>query len=178
LKTSPFANPQQIAQLEQWGRQLQVAVYSRQILAQAQDFIIKKANMRKPVDPDLTADHALIVQSVRSAGAKASVDPPPNLGKMSDRELREYTSQFGFWRMDEAIEVEAADDATTVAGVVADIVASYGPAVESELDRELRRFDEQADEHGERLQHEAAVRSRKGMGSLGQSIRRSALTSP
>lgn len=49
------------------------------------------------VDPEATADRNAVAAAVRGASTKATAEPAPSLGKMSDAELRKYTmDNFGF----------------------------------------------------------------------------------
>ncbi len=49
------------------------------------------------VDEDATADHAAVAAAVRGASTKVAAEPPPDLSKMSDAELRKYTQDhFGY----------------------------------------------------------------------------------
>jgi hypothetical protein len=47
-------------------------------------------------DPQLSEDKLAVIQAVRGASDPHIPEPPPNLGQMSDAELRQYTKQFGF----------------------------------------------------------------------------------
>lgn len=64
-------------------------------------FAAAKKEYRKEVasrpDPQATEDRAAVVQAVRGASTPAPAEPPPQLGQMTDQELREYTRKnFGF----------------------------------------------------------------------------------
>jgi len=49
------------------------------------------------VDEEATADHAAVAQAVRGASTKVAAEPPPDLSKMSDAELRKFTQEnWGF----------------------------------------------------------------------------------
>lgn len=49
------------------------------------------------VDEDATADHHAVAQAVRGASTKVAAEPPPDLSKMSDAELRKFTQEnWGF----------------------------------------------------------------------------------
>jgi hypothetical protein len=97
-RINPQATPESIKGLEQQVWQLGVAANARVILLQAQSAIVKKANQRANIDPDLTADRAMVAAAVRGAGAKIDVaEPAPAFGYMSDAELKDYTRRnFGF----------------------------------------------------------------------------------
>ncbi len=42
-------------------------------------------------------DHAAVAQAVRDSGGKIPAEPPPNFGRMTDREFRQYTrDNFGY----------------------------------------------------------------------------------
>jgi hypothetical protein len=91
------ADPQQIAELTQYGRRLGCMLNSREILKRATRAVIKSAESHRPIDPDATAEHDAVAAAVRGSSGKASPEPPPNFGNMSDAELRRYTKQnYGF----------------------------------------------------------------------------------
>jgi hypothetical protein len=91
------AAPQQVEWLTQHSRQLGLALNSQAILNRAVRDVIKRAESHKPLDETATADHDAVAASVRGASGKASPEPPPNFGNMSDAELRRYTkTNFGF----------------------------------------------------------------------------------
>jgi hypothetical protein len=97
-RMDPLAAPGTVQALEQRVWKLEVAFHARTILKQAEAEIVKKANARKPVDPDLTADHAAVVAAMKGAGAKLNVaEPAPAFGHMGEAEFRRYTREnFGF----------------------------------------------------------------------------------
>jgi hypothetical protein len=94
LQRDPYADPQKVASLVQYGQRLTVAYNSAAILRQAERAVIKRAQaVRPPIDPDASADRALVAQSVRSAAGKVAPDPMPNLGQLTDKQFREWGRQ-------------------------------------------------------------------------------------
>ena len=57
-----------------------------------------KYRSKTKVDEEATADHAAVAQAVRGASStRGTAEPPPDLSKMSDAELRKYTQEnWGF----------------------------------------------------------------------------------
>lgn len=53
-----------------------------------------RADAKRRLDPEATADRLMVAEAVRGASGRASADPPPNLGKMSDREFNNFTKQW------------------------------------------------------------------------------------
>jgi hypothetical protein len=51
---------------------------------------------RSVPDPEATADREMVIQAMRGAGGKITADPPPNLGRMTDKQLNDFTADFGF----------------------------------------------------------------------------------
>jgi hypothetical protein len=92
----PVADPRVIPGLQQLKWQLEISYHARTILKQTEAAIIAKAQSRPPIDVEATLDREAVTFAVRSAGGKIAAEPAPNLGQMSDNELREYTRQFGF----------------------------------------------------------------------------------
>ena len=91
------ADPQQVAQLRQYGWQLGVALNSREILRRAVREVEKRGQAFKPIDEQATADHDAVVWAVKGASGKTPVEPPPNLGGLSDKAFARYTKEnFGF----------------------------------------------------------------------------------
>jgi hypothetical protein len=91
------ADPQQIAELTQYGRRLGCMLNSREILKRATRAVIKAAEGHRPIDPEATAEHDAVAAAVRGQSGKAQPEPPPNFGNMSDKELSKYTREhFGF----------------------------------------------------------------------------------
>jgi hypothetical protein len=91
------ADPGYVAQLRQYQGQLNVALHGREILNRAMREIVSRGQAHRPIDAQATADHDAVAAAVRGSSAKASPEPPPNFGNMSDRQLREYTkTNFGF----------------------------------------------------------------------------------
>jgi hypothetical protein len=86
-----------LAQIENAGRQLGLMLNSKEILRRLERDIQHRAASFHPVDPDATADYAAVAAAVRDGGGKVSPEPPPNLGSLTDNELRNYTKKnFGF----------------------------------------------------------------------------------
>jgi hypothetical protein len=86
-----------LAQLEQRGRQLGLMMNAPTILRQLERDIEKRASEFKPIDSDATADHVAVAAAVRGASAKILSDPPPNFGRMTDREFRDWKiTNLGF----------------------------------------------------------------------------------
>jgi len=98
LQRDPYANPQRVASLNAYGQRLNVAYHSQQILRQAEREVIRRAQaVPLPIDADATADKLAVVAAIRGASAKVAVEPPPQLGTMSNNELRKWTrDNFGF----------------------------------------------------------------------------------
>jgi hypothetical protein len=95
---NPYADPKVVASLNAYGQRLTVAYNSAAILRQAERAVIKRAQaVPRPIDSDATADKLAVVAAIRGASAKAAVEPPPQLGTMSNNELRKWTrDNFGF----------------------------------------------------------------------------------
>jgi hypothetical protein len=94
LSRDPYANPQRVASLNAYGARLNVAYHSQQILRQAEREVIKRAQaVPRPIDAEATADKESVAAAVRSAGGKVAVEPPPNLGQLTDRQFREWGRQ-------------------------------------------------------------------------------------
>jgi hypothetical protein len=86
-----------LAQIENAGRTLGLMLNSREILRRLERDIVNRASEFKPIDQDATADRNAVAAAVRDGGGKVTADPPPNLGAMTNNELREYTRKnFGF----------------------------------------------------------------------------------
>jgi hypothetical protein len=98
LQRNPSAaDPGYAAQLQQYHGQLNVALHGREILNRAMREIVSRGQAHRPIDEVATADHDAVAAAVRGSSAKASPEPPPNFGNMSDKQLREYTkTNFGF----------------------------------------------------------------------------------
>jgi hypothetical protein len=97
LSRDPVANQQQIVAVQRYGYQVGLALNSREILRRAVFEVEKRGRSHKPVDLDATADHDAVAAAVRGSSGKASPEPPPNFGAMSDAELRRFTKQnYGF----------------------------------------------------------------------------------
>jgi hypothetical protein len=97
LGRDPNANPQYVAQLTQHSYRLGLALNSREILRRATIEIGKRAAAHTQIDETATADHDAVAAAVRGSSAKASPEPPPNFGNMSDKELARFTKQnYGF----------------------------------------------------------------------------------
>jgi hypothetical protein len=91
------ADPGYAAQLQQYRGQLNVALHGREILNRAVREVVQRGQAHRPIDPEATEMHDVVAAAVRGASGKASPEPPPNFGQMSDRQLREYTkTNFGF----------------------------------------------------------------------------------
>jgi hypothetical protein len=97
LQRTPGSDPNQIAQLQDYGQRLEIAVHSASILRKASLDIIREAEkLPPPIDPDATQIRNDVAWAVKGASAKRIADPPPDLGKMTENEFREYKKQFGF----------------------------------------------------------------------------------
>jgi hypothetical protein len=97
LSRDPVANQQQIAAVQRYGYQIGLALNSREILRRAIFAVEKRGRAHRPVDPDATADHDAVAAAVRGSSGKASPEPPPNFGNMTDKELARFTKQnYGF----------------------------------------------------------------------------------
>jgi hypothetical protein len=94
---NPTADPNVIPQLQRMAHELAIAFHANTILRQAEAAIIKKANSRPPIDPDLTADRALVAASMKGSSRPVEADPPPAFGQMGDAEFRNFTRRnYGF----------------------------------------------------------------------------------
>jgi hypothetical protein len=90
-------DPAQRAALENYGYRLGVALNSREILRRATHEIVKRGRAFHQIDEQATAEHDAVVAAVRGASAKASPEPPPNFGQMSDKEFHRWTrNNLGF----------------------------------------------------------------------------------
>jgi hypothetical protein len=96
LRNNPRADPNQVAQVEQYCQTIAIALESPRILAAARARCVEAAGKFRPVDEQITADVAMVTASMKGASAKMSHEPAPHFGSMSDRELKDYTRQFGF----------------------------------------------------------------------------------
>jgi hypothetical protein len=89
--------PAQREMLQQHAQRLNIALHSKAILRRAMIEIRDRAESHRPLDPIATAEHDAVAAAVRGASGKASPEPPPNFGAMSDAELRRFTKQnYGF----------------------------------------------------------------------------------
>jgi hypothetical protein len=90
-------DPARRAELMSYGHRLGCFLNSKEILRRATHEIVKRGREFHPIDETATADHDAVAAAVRGSSAKASPEPPPNFGNMSDKQLREYTkTNFGF----------------------------------------------------------------------------------
>jgi hypothetical protein len=88
-----------LAQMERRGQELGLMMNARTMLNNAWRDVVKRAEKVKPMlDEDATQTHLDVAAAVRGAStSKMPAEPPPNLGTMSDQELRRYTREhFGF----------------------------------------------------------------------------------
>src|SRR5207248_10350085 len=84
LQRDPNADPQKVAELNQYGYKLQVAVNSPAILRKVSLDILNEARKIPPaIDEDATAWRAEIAAAMKGATAKVQPEPPPQYGKMS-----------------------------------------------------------------------------------------------
>jgi hypothetical protein len=96
LMASPTSDPKYIAELRQYGGQLQIAVGASGILKRAVDGVIAQAKKARPLDPDATADHAMVAQAVRGASDPHPVEPPIDWGRLSPEEFNAEKRKLGF----------------------------------------------------------------------------------
>jgi DNA repair exonuclease SbcCD ATPase subunit len=97
MQLSHTSLPAARSQLEQYAQHLNIAINSKSILRRAMIEIREHAESYRPIDSDASADHDAVAAAVRGASGKASPDPPPNFGNMTDAQLRKYTKEnFGF----------------------------------------------------------------------------------
>jgi hypothetical protein len=96
LKLNPIANPQEIAAMEQQAYHWRIAIHAKQILASAEESVIKKARARPPIDPVATADRAMVAQAVRGASDPHPVEPQIDWGRLSPQEFDAEKRKLGF----------------------------------------------------------------------------------
>jgi hypothetical protein len=98
LQANPAADQKRLQELREYGTRLEIAVQSPAILRKARNDILNAANkLPKPIDEAATQVHMEVAAAVRGASAPVTPEPPPDLSKMSDAELRRYTLEnFGF----------------------------------------------------------------------------------
>jgi hypothetical protein len=98
LQRDPLADPNRITALTQYAQRLNLARNSAAILRAARQEVIKRAErLRPPLDEAASADREAVAASVRSAGGRVAVEPAPQLGTMSNNELRKWTrDNFGY----------------------------------------------------------------------------------
>ena len=98
MQPNTAADPKRVQELQQYGARLEIAVNANAILRKARlDIINGAAKLPKPIDEDATQVHMDVAAAVRGASAPITPEPPPDLSKMSDAELRRYTLEnFGF----------------------------------------------------------------------------------
>lgn len=91
------ADPQQIAQLTQYGFKLGVMLNSREILRRAVREVERRGRSFHQIDEIASADHAAVVFAMRGTSGKIQPEPPPNFGQMSDKEFNRWTrNNLGF----------------------------------------------------------------------------------
>jgi hypothetical protein len=95
---NPTADPNVIPQLQQMAHELSIAFHAHTILRQAEAEIVKRANARPPIDPDLTADRAAVIASLKGASQPFDAkEPAPRFSTMGEAEFRNFTrSNYGF----------------------------------------------------------------------------------
>jgi hypothetical protein len=98
LRRDPYADPNMVAALEQYGYRLNLARNSAAILRAVRQEVIRRAErLRPPIDEAASADRESVIAAMRSAGGKVQPDPPPNLSNMTNTELRRWTrDNYGY----------------------------------------------------------------------------------
>jgi hypothetical protein len=98
LQQNPTADQGRVRELQQYGAKLDVAIHANAILRQARLGIINEANkLPPPIDVEQSQIRADVAFAMKGASAPITPEPPPDLSKMSDAELRRYTLEnFGF----------------------------------------------------------------------------------
>jgi hypothetical protein len=96
MQMNPVANPAQIAELQQYAEQLNVACNARTILRRAELRLLDEAKKSKrPVDREATEDRA-VVWAVRGGQAATHVpEEPIDWGQLSDQEFRAEKRKLG-----------------------------------------------------------------------------------
>jgi hypothetical protein len=95
LARNPNADQNALAALRQYGYRLGLALNSAEILRRAKADIVARAKSFKPIDPDATADRAMVAAAVRDANHKIEPSPPPDLANMSAQDFRDYQKSLG-----------------------------------------------------------------------------------
>ena len=84
------ANDPRIPQLTEYMNKLNVAINSQAILRKVRLDILNEANkLPPPIDPEATELKAEIAWNMKSQGKKIA-EPPPNFGRMTDQEFRDW----------------------------------------------------------------------------------------
>jgi hypothetical protein len=86
-----------LAAIERRGQQLGLMMNAPEILRRAERDIIKRANDYRPIDPDATADRAMVAAAVRDGrGVVDLKEPAPDFASMTDAEFNAYKRKMGF----------------------------------------------------------------------------------
>lgn len=97
LQNNPSADQSVVSALMQRGYQLGLALNAKEILRRASVDVVNRAEKFRPIDAEATAEYEAVAQAVRGAGGKVTAEPPPDFGRMSDSEFRNYTrDNFGY----------------------------------------------------------------------------------
>jgi hypothetical protein len=98
LQRNSLADPKMVASLNEHGVKLRLALNSPEILRRAAQEVARRAQaVPRSIDAEATADRESVAAAVRSAGGRVAVEPAPQLGTMSNNELRKWTrDNFGF----------------------------------------------------------------------------------
>jgi hypothetical protein len=93
------ADPTRVQQLNEYANKLQIAVNSQAILRKARLDILNEANkLPPPIDPEATQVRNDVAWALKSASsAKKVAEPPPNFGRMSENEFRNWKRENLGW---------------------------------------------------------------------------------
>src|SRR5262249_2760877 len=95
---NPDARKQEaIAWLQQQGQQLGIIMNSAEIIRRAKAAIIKTAKEHPAYDDEATQTRLAVAAAVRGASAPIMPDPPPNFGRMTDQEFRNWKRENLGW---------------------------------------------------------------------------------
>lgn len=97
MQRMPGVDQQKLNALYQYGYRLGLALNSKEIIRRATRDIVDRGRDIREVDHEMTENYYAVAQAVRHQGGKVAAEPPPNLGKMSNREFENYTrDNYGY----------------------------------------------------------------------------------